>query len=154
MAIYTVGADSLEGKYNGDIDGLKHASGNTAVGKSLSNTRDTLLGGEASCAYLVVVLRDRLNQVLWRMMDEPCGFMRNENRSIHWGPLALCRSAVLMSVEVRKYTECWQIDSCSVRVICKRVHHTPKTTFFDIFGGWCTCLEIWVDAECDGGVAE
>lgn len=108
VAIYTVGADSLEGKYNGDIDSLKHASGNTAVGKSLSNARDTLLGGEASCAYLVVVLRDRLNQVLWRMMDEPRRFMRNENRSIHWGPLALCRYAVLMSVEVRKYTECWQ----------------------------------------------
>lgn len=83
VAIYTVGADSLEGKYNGDIDGLKHASGNTAVGKSLSDVRGALLGGEASCAYLVVVLRDRLNQVLWRMMDEPCGFMRNENRSIH-----------------------------------------------------------------------
>ena len=83
VAINTVGADSLEGKYNGDIDGLKHASGNTAVGKSLSDARGALLGGEASCAYLVVVLRDRLNQVLWRMMDEPCGFMRNENRSIH-----------------------------------------------------------------------
>lgn len=45
-----------------------------------------------------------------------------------------------MSVEVGKYTGYEQIDSCSVRVICKRVHHTPKTTFFDIFGGWCTCL--------------
>ena len=45
-----------------------------------------------------------------------------------------------MSVEVGKYTGCEQIDSCSVRVIRKHVHHTPKTTFFDIFGGWCTCL--------------
>ena len=74
------------------------------------------LGGDALCAYLVVVLRDRLNQVLWRMMDEPRRFMRNENRSIHWGPLALCRYAVLMSVEVRKYTECWQNgQSCAER---------------------------------------
>ena len=47
-----------------------------------------------------------------------------------------------MSVEVGKYTGCKQIDSCSVRVVCKRVHHTPKTTFFDIFGGWCT--HVWL----------
>ena len=55
-----------------------------------------------------------------------------------------------MSVEVGKYTGCKQIDSCSVRVVCKRVHHTPKTTFFDIFGGRCTCLRYGLGSTTMG----
>ena len=45
-----------------------------------------------------------------------------------------------MSVEVGKYTGCEQIDSCSVRVMCERAHHTPKMSKNVGFGGWCTCL--------------
>lgn len=106
MASDTVSANSLESKHYGDIDSLEHIGRNAAVGEGLSYARDALLGGETSCAYLVVVLRDRLNQALWRVMDEPCSFMRNENRGIHWGPLALSRYPTLMSVEVGKYTGC------------------------------------------------
>ena len=77
------GANSLEFEYNRDIDSLEHIGRNAAVGKGLSYARNALLGGDASCAYLVVVPRKRLNQILGHMMDKPCGFMRNENRSIH-----------------------------------------------------------------------
>ena len=77
------GTNSLEFEYNRDIDSLKHIERNAAVGKSLSYACNTLLGGDALCAYLVVVPRKRLNQILGCMMDKPCGFMRNENRGIH-----------------------------------------------------------------------
>ena len=108
MANDTVGANSLESKHYGDIDSFEHIGWNAAVGEGLSYARDALLGGETLRAYLVVVLRDRLNQALRRVMDEPCSFMRNENRGIHWGPLALSRYPTLMSVEVGKYTGCRQ----------------------------------------------
>lgn len=84
----TVGANSLESKYYGDVDSLEHGGRNAAVGKCLPNARDALLGREAPHTYLVVALCDGLNQVPRCMMDEPRRFMRNENRSIHWGPLA------------------------------------------------------------------
>lgn len=77
------GANSLEFEYNRDIDSLEHIGRNAAVGKGLSYARNTLLGGNALCAYLVVVPRKRLNQILGCMMDKPCGFMRNENRGVH-----------------------------------------------------------------------
>ena len=83
VASDTVGANSLESKYYGDVDSLEHGGRNAAVGKCLPNARDALLGREAPHTYLVVALCDGSNQVLWRMVDEPCGFMRNENRSIH-----------------------------------------------------------------------
>lgn len=79
----TFGANSLEFEYNRNIDSLEHIGRNAAVGKGLSYARNALLGGDASCAYLVVVPCKRLNQILGRMMDKPCGFMRNENRGIH-----------------------------------------------------------------------
>ena len=77
------GANSLEFEDNRDIDRLEHIGRNAAVGEGLPDARDALLGGDASCAYLVVVPRKRLNQILGCMMDKPCGFMRNENRGIH-----------------------------------------------------------------------
>lgn len=80
MASDTVSANSLESKNYGDVDNHEHVGRNTTVGEGLPNTHDTLLGGEAPRAYLVVALCDGLNQILRRVMDEPCGFMRNENR--------------------------------------------------------------------------
>ena len=77
------GTNSLKFEYNRDIDSLEHIGRNAAVGKRLSYAHNALLGGNALCAYLVVVPRKRLNQILGCMMDKPCSFMRNENRGIH-----------------------------------------------------------------------
>lgn len=106
VASDTASANSLESKNYGDVDSLEQVGRNAAVGEGLPNTCDTLLGGEAPRTYLVVALCDGLNQILRRVMDEPCGFMRNENRGIHLWPLALSRYSTLMSAEVGKYTGC------------------------------------------------
>ena len=65
------GSNSLEFEYNRDVDSLEHIGWNAAVGKGLSYARNALLGGDASRAYLVVVLRKRLHKILRCMMDEP-----------------------------------------------------------------------------------
>ena len=71
MANDAFGTNSLKFEYNRDIDSLKHIGRNAAVGKGLSYARNTLLGGDGLCAYLVVVPRKRLNQILGCMMDKP-----------------------------------------------------------------------------------